>query len=180
MIYYIICILTTYLYSVSIHVLFIRLTYTNTRLMYRKYPYLAIATLTYFIHELFGHSNNAMMAQNSKSQNDVRSLQQYYPNYLGHFSVSIIWHDNAKMGKHSTSQNHVKSIQGYSPKYTEHVFSVIGFNLPGHGLDDKLRQNHKLRWWSFLICRTLWLSQFMRIQNTTSQINVQSPGGLYL
>ena len=29
-----------------------------------------------FIHELFGHSNSLVMAQNSKSHNDVRRLQQ--------------------------------------------------------------------------------------------------------
>ena len=37
---------------------------------------------------------------------------------------------NTKMGKNAISHIHVKSEPGYSPKYTEHVFSVIGINMP--------------------------------------------------
>ena len=44
------------------------------------------------------------------------------------------------MGKNATFHIHVKSEPGYSPKYPEHVFSVIGINMPRHGLDNKLRQ----------------------------------------
>ena len=43
------------------------------------------------------------------------------------------------MGKNATFYIHGKSEPG-SPNYTEHVFSVIGMNMPHHGLDHKLRQ----------------------------------------
>ena len=43
------------------------------------------------------------------------------------------------MGKNATSYIPVKSEHGHSPKYTEHVFSVIGLNIPGHGIDHKLQ-----------------------------------------
>ena len=45
------------------------------------------------------------------------------------------------MGKNAIFHIHVKSEHGYSAKYTEHVFGVIGLNLPRHGLDHKLRQS---------------------------------------
>ena len=35
-----------------------------------------VSSIIVFIHELFGHSNSLVMAQNSKSHNDVRHLQQ--------------------------------------------------------------------------------------------------------
>ena len=35
-----------------------------------------VSSIIVFIHELFGHSNGSVMAQNSKSHNDVRRLQQ--------------------------------------------------------------------------------------------------------
>ena len=35
-----------------------------------------VSSIIVFIHELFGHSNSLVMAQNSKSHNDVRRLQQ--------------------------------------------------------------------------------------------------------
>ena len=35
-----------------------------------------VRSIIVFIHELFGHSNSLVMAQNSKSHNDVRRLQQ--------------------------------------------------------------------------------------------------------
>ena len=38
-----------------------------------------VSRIIVFIHELFGHSNSLVMAQNSKSHNDVRRLQQWYP-----------------------------------------------------------------------------------------------------
>ena len=37
---------------------------------------------------------------------------------------------NIKMGKNIALHIHVKSEPGYSPKYPEHVFSVIGINMP--------------------------------------------------
>ena len=59
-----ICILTTHIYSISKNILFIRLPYTNVRLIYRIC--LVTATLTYFLQELFRYSNNAVMAQKLK------------------------------------------------------------------------------------------------------------------
>ena len=47
---------------------------------------------------------------------------------------------NTKLGKNATFYIHVKSEPGYSPKHPGHVFSVIGFNMPCHGLDHKLQQ----------------------------------------
>ena len=47
---------------------------------------------------------------------------------------------NTVMGQNSTSQIPVKSQHGYSPKYAEHIFNVIGLNLPRHSLGHKLRQ----------------------------------------
>ena len=79
--------------------------------------------------------------------------------------------NDAKTGQNSTSQIHVKSEHGYSPKYTEQISSFIGLNLPRHGLD------HKLRRQGFLICRNMWLSQFVMVQNTTSQIDFNSTRG---
>ena len=35
-----------------------------------------------------------------------------------------------KLGKNTTFHIHVNSEPGYSPKYPEHVFSVIGINMP--------------------------------------------------
>ena len=35
-----------------------------------------VSSIIVFIHELFGQSNSLVMAQNSKSHNDVRRLQQ--------------------------------------------------------------------------------------------------------
>ena len=35
-----------------------------------------VSSIIVFIQELFGHSNSLVMAQNSKSHNDVRRLQQ--------------------------------------------------------------------------------------------------------
>ena len=37
---------------------------------------------------------------------------------------------NTKMGKNTTFHIHVESEPGYSSKYREHVFSVIGINMP--------------------------------------------------
>ena len=42
---------------------------------------------------------------------------------------------NTKMVKNATFHIHVKGEPGYSPKYPQHVFSVIGINMPRHGLD---------------------------------------------
>ena len=55
-------------------------------------------------------------------------------------------------------------------KYTEHVFSVIGLNLPCHG------PGHKLGQITNCDCRDL--SQFVRVKNTTSQINAKCARGI--
>ena len=44
------------------------------------------------------------------------------------------------MGRNETFHIHVKNEHGYCPMYTEHVFSVIGLNMPRLDLDHKLRQ----------------------------------------
>ena len=90
-----------------------------------------------------------------------------------HIHMRIYPSNNAKMGKNATTCPHDKSAQGSFAKYTEHVFGLIRLNLPRHGLDLNLRQNHNLLRWSFRICRNLWLSQFAVVQSTTSQIDVK-------
>ena len=57
-----------------------------------------------------------------------------------HTHKHIYQWNSTKMGKNTTFHIHVKSEPGYSPKYQEHVFSVIGLCLCGHGIDHKLRQ----------------------------------------
>ena len=64
------------------------------------------------------------------------------------------------MGKNTTFHIHAKSEPGYFPKYPEHVFSVIGINMPRPGLDHKLRQITNCDGWDSLIvaiydCRNL-------------------------
>ena len=51
---------------------------------------------------------------------------------------NIYMANNRRMGQNSTSQIPVNIENGYSTKYTEHIFNVIGLNLPRHG--HKLRQ----------------------------------------
>ena len=53
---------------------------------------------------------------------------------------TILMANNTEMGQNTTSQIPVQSEHGYSPKYAEHIFNVIGLNLPRHALDHKLRQ----------------------------------------
>ena len=43
---------------------------------FSRLPLNFVSSNIVFIHELFGHSNSLVMAQNSKSHNDVRRLQQ--------------------------------------------------------------------------------------------------------
>ena len=89
--------------------------------------------------------------------------------------------NNTEMGQNTTSQMPVQNEHGYSPKYAEHISNVIGLDLPRHALDHKLRQitNCDGRGVN-LICRKLWLSQFVTVQNTTSQIDINSNGGYTL
>ena len=49
------------------------------------------------------------------------------------------------------------------------------FTTAQHGL--QIATDHKLRRQGFMICRNLWLSQFVTVQNTTSQIDVNSARG---
>ena len=48
-----------------------------------------VSNINEFIYKLLGHSNNLVMAQNPKSENDVRSLQQWYPKYMEHLFNAI-------------------------------------------------------------------------------------------
>ena len=84
-----------------------------------------------------------------------------------HTHKHIYQWNNTKMGKNAIVHIHVKIEPGYSPKYPEHVFSVIV-------------TNHKLRRQGFLNCRNLWLSQFVTVQNTTSQIDFIINEGILL
>ena len=72
-----------------------------------------------------------------------------------HSQKHIYQWNSTKMGKNTTFHIHVKSETGYSPKYPEHVFSVIGINMPHQGLDHKLRQIrncHGMDSWIVAIC----------------------------
>ena len=93
---------------------------------------------------------------------------------------TILMANNTEMGQSTTSQIPVQSEHGYSPKYAEYIFNVIGLNLPWHALDHKLRQITNCDGKGVnLICRKLWLSQFVTVQNTTSQIDINSNRGEY-
>ena len=48
--------------------------------------------------------------------------------------------NNTKWSKMQNFHIHGKSEPGHSLKYPEHIFSVIGINMPRHSLDHKLRQ----------------------------------------
>ena len=60
---------------------------------------------------------------------------------------------------------------------TETVFIVMGFNFPPNGIYHKLRQNDKFRWLSFLICRNLWLEEFVRVETQLLRLMPKLPGG---
>ena len=57
-----------------------------------------VSNINKFIYKLFGHSNNLVMAQNPKSENDVRSLQQWYPKYLEHLFSAISYNPEVHSG----------------------------------------------------------------------------------
>ena len=74
---------------------------------------------------------------------------------------TIFMANNAEMGQNTTSQIPVQGQHGYSPKYAEHIFNVIGLNLPRHALDHNLRQiaNYDGRETWFVAnfdCHNLW------------------------
>ena len=48
-----------------------------------------VSNINEFIYKLMGALKQLVMAQNSKSENDVRSLQQWYPKYLEHLFNAI-------------------------------------------------------------------------------------------
>ena len=80
------------------------------------------------------------------SSHRQQTLSRKFPWYIvyGHnnwytYEKMYQW-NNTRIGKYKTFHIHVKNKHGYSSKYTEHVFSVIGVNMPRLGLDHKLRQ----------------------------------------
>ena len=144
------------------NMLFFHLIYTNMRLIYRICPYMVSATLMNLYTSYWGTQTNLVMAQNPKSENNVRSLQQWYPKYLEHLFNAISYNP----GVHSGTSYLVNYIQyiwqltrkwvntqplrflsklNLGPKYTEHIFNVIWLNLPRHSLGHELRQITKLR-----------------------------------
>ena len=86
-----ICNLMTHIRLISINILFSHHIYSNMRLVYRICPYMVSAALTYSYTSYFGHSNNLVKAQNSKSENDVRSLQHLI-SLISRAFVNIIRH----------------------------------------------------------------------------------------
>ena len=137
------------------------------------------------------------MAQNPKSQNDVRSLQQWYPKYLEHIFNVIRYIPEVHSGT-SCLVNYIQYIWQIIRKWVKtqplRCLSKVNMGtLPSqvHRTHcqcywtefvtarywSHVATNHKLRRQGFLICRNLWLSQFVTVQNTTSQIDVNSARG---
>ena len=57
------------------------------------------------------------------------------------------------------------------------TFSIYWNEFATSRLWSQITTNHKLRRQGFLICRNLWLSQFVTVQNTNSQIDLNSARG---
>ena len=77
-----------------------------------------------------GHSNNLVMAQNPKSENDVRSLQQWYPKYLEHLFNAISYDPEVHSGT-SCLVNYIQYIWQLTRKWvnTQPLRFVSKLNL---------------------------------------------------
>ena len=173
------CNLMQYIQSISINMLFFHLMYTNMRLIHRICSYMVSATLTYLYTSsewcqkittiLPGISRALFQCNYTHSRGSSRHLMfdEWYTIYMA---------NNTEMAKPNLSDSCQKWTLVLSEGHRTH-FQCYWTEFTTARTWSQIATNHKLRRQGFLICRNLWLSQFVTVQNTTSQFDVNSARG---